>query len=363
MEKQKEKFISGCISYSNWPRKKAEELWHWIEPFAAYGFNKAHSASYGRVAYQTAYLKANYPVAYLSAILTEESQDIDKVSEIITEARRMQIEVLPPNINYSMAGFSIVEDKNNQKYAEAIRFGLSTIKNLGQNISEALIKERLTNGVYKNLEDFIHRINHKDLNKKSLESLIKCGALDDLGERNELLFNLDELLQYHKKQVKENKEQNNLFNLFNNDNNVSTFKLKKCASASKAEKLSWEKELTGYYISGSPLDIYAEKILNRSINIKNIIEENNSDIKEGKNINLPILIDKIKITKTKQGDYMALLKVSDLTGKFEVAIFPKNYLELKNKIILNTPLILSGKIANKNGEKTMVVDKIENLKF
>lgn len=124
MEKQREKFISGCVSHSNWPKKKAEELWHWIEPFAAYGFNKAHSASYGRVAYQTAYLKANYPVAYLTAILTEEANDIDKVSEIVNEARRMKIEVLPPNLNYSMGRFKIVENKNDQKYGEAIRFGL-----------------------------------------------------------------------------------------------------------------------------------------------------------------------------------------------------------------------------------------------
>jgi DNA polymerase-3 subunit alpha len=114
MQKQKEKFINGCVEYSKWPLKKAEELWQWIEPFAAYGFNKAHSASYGRVAYQTAFMKANYPVAFMTAILTEESGDIDKISEIVSECRRMKIEVLPPSVNHSIGGFKVVnniEDK------------------------------------------------------------------------------------------------------------------------------------------------------------------------------------------------------------------------------------------------------------
>jgi hypothetical protein len=124
MQKQKAKFIDGCVNYSKWPLAKAEELWHWIEPFAAYGFNKAHSASYGRVAYQTAFMKANYPIAFMTAILTEESGDIDKISEIVSECKRMKIEVLPPNVNYSMGGFSIVENLADPKYKEDIRFGL-----------------------------------------------------------------------------------------------------------------------------------------------------------------------------------------------------------------------------------------------
>jgi len=361
MEKQKEKFISGCVSHSSWPLKKAEELWHWIEPFAAYGFNKAHSASYGRVAYQTAFMKANYPVAFMTAILTEESGDIDKISEIISECKRMQIEVLPPNVNYSMGGFSIVENKKDEKYGEAIRFGMYTIKNLGANIADAIISEREKNGKYKNLENFINRISHKDLNKKSLESLIMCGAMDDFGERSEMLFNVDSLLDYHKKQVKDNKSQHSLFNLFE-ETETSTFKLKECPPATIDEKLKWEKELIGCYISGSPLDKWKEKLINRTINIQNILDEANKDVADNRNIKLPVLIDKAKTTKTKQGDHMALLKVSDLSGRFEVAVFPKVYKNLKNKIILNKPLILVGKVANKNGEKTMVVDNIEDLK-
>jgi DNA polymerase-3 subunit alpha len=361
MQKQKEKFIDGCVEYSKWPLKKAEELWHWIEPFAAYGFNKAHSASYGRVAYQTAFMKANYPVAFMTAILTEESGDIDKISEIVSECRRMQIQVLPPDVNHSMGGFSIVGNPEDEKYKEAIRFGLYTVKNMGNNIADAIINEREKKGKYKNLEDFINRITHKDLNKKSLESLIMCGALDEFGERNELLFNVDGILEYHKTHIKDNKEQNNLFGLFE-ETNKSSFTLKKCQSASQEEKLKWEKELIGCYISGSPLDKWKNKLTNRNINIKNILEETSVEVGENKNIKLPALIEKIKVTKTKQGDQMALVKISDLTGQFEVAVFPRIYKNLKNKLIINTPLLFIGKIASKNGEKTMVVDNIEEIR-
>lgn len=361
MQKQKEKFINGCVEYSKWPLKKAEELWHWIEPFAAYGFNKAHSASYGRVAYQTAYMKANYPLAFMTAILTEESGDIDKISEIVGECRRMKIEVLPPDVNHSIGGFKVVDNKKDEKYKEAIRFGLYTIKNLGGNIADAIIKEREENGKYKSLEDFMNRITHKDLNKKSLEALIMCGAMDDFGERKEMLFNVDALLEYHKKHVKDNKSQNNIFDMFE-EKDTNTFTLKKTDSATQKEKLNWEKELIGCYISGSPLDKWRDKIIDRNINIKNILEEANPDVADNRPIKLPVLIEKIKTTKTKQGDQMALVKVSDLTGQFEVAVFPKSYKVLKNKLIPNTPLLFIGKSASKNGEKTMILENIEDLK-
>lgn len=360
MQKQKEKFINGCISHSSWPLAKAEELWHWVEPFAAYGFNKAHSASYGRVAYQTAFMKANYPVAFMTAILTEESGDIDKISEIVSECKRMKIEILPPNVNYSNGGFSISENLSDEKYKEAIRFGLYTIKNLGANIADAIISEREKKGKYKSLEDFINRITHKDLNKKSLEALIMCGAMDEFGERNQLLFNLDSLLDYHKTHIKDNKAQNNIFNMF--EDTSPSFTLKKCESATQLERLNWEKELIGCYISGSPLDKWQNKLTNRNVNIKNILDEANNEVKDRAKINLPGLIEKVKITKTKAGEQMALVKISDLTGLFEVAVFPKVYKNLKSKLIPNIPLLFIGRVANKNGEKTMVIDNIEEIK-
>jgi DNA polymerase-3 subunit alpha len=184
-------------------------------------------------------MKANYPLAFMTAILTEESGDIDKISEIVAECQRMKIKVLPPDVNYSFGGFRIVANDEDKKYHEAIRFGLYTIKNLGTNIADAIIEEREKNGKYKNLEDFVDRITHKDLNKKSLESLIMCGAMDDFGERGKLLYNVDHILEYHKTHVKENKEQDSLFGGFSNeDNSSSSFTLVETAPASQEEKLT-----------------------------------------------------------------------------------------------------------------------------
>ncbi len=161
MAAQKDKFIEGSIKHGM-SKTKAEELWRLIEPFAAYGFNKAHAASYGRVAYQTAYMKANYPIEYMTAILTAESGDVEKIAEIIKEAEKMGIPVLPPNINESYGGFTIIRENNK----EEIRFGLYTIKNLGTDISDAIINERKQNGKFASIADFLGRIKHKNLNKK-----------------------------------------------------------------------------------------------------------------------------------------------------------------------------------------------------
>ncbi|MFM7088941.1 MAG: DNA polymerase III subunit alpha, partial [Candidatus Paceibacterota bacterium] len=184
MAKQKDHFISGCIEHSGWPLKKAQELWAWIEPFAAYGFNKAHSASYGRVAYLTAYMKANFPCEYMTAILTAESGDVEKISEIVHECSNMNIKVLPPDVNASFKGFTYIDENT-------IRFGLYTIKNLGSDIGEAIIEERKKNGPYESIGNFLERVQHKNLNKKSMEALIKSGSMDAFGERGQLLNNLE----------------------------------------------------------------------------------------------------------------------------------------------------------------------------
>ena len=197
MAEQKNHFIEGCVEHSKWPLKKATQLWDQIEPFAAYGFNKAHSASYGRVAYQTAYMKANYPVEYMSAIMTAESGDIEKVAEIVHECQKMNIDVLPPNINESFGGFTVIVGSD-KPTGRTIRFGLYTIKNLGTDIADAIIEERKIAGPFKTLADFFERINHKNLNKKSVEALAKSGAMDDFADRNTIIGNLETLLAFNK---------------------------------------------------------------------------------------------------------------------------------------------------------------------
>jgi DNA polymerase-3 subunit alpha len=180
MMKQKEKFVNGCKQVGKLKDSLIDVLWKRIEPFAAYGFNKAHAASYAVVAYQTAYMKANFPTQYMTAILIAESGDIDKVPPVIHECGRMGVKVLPPDINESFKSFAMIP-KDETHEVEHIRFGLNGIKNLGEHIAEVIYRERKNNGKYKDLEDFLKRVKDRDLNKKSVESLVKCGALDSFG--------------------------------------------------------------------------------------------------------------------------------------------------------------------------------------
>jgi DNA polymerase-3 subunit alpha len=348
MKAQKEKLFTGFIEHGL-SKKKAEELWHLIEPFAAYGFNKAHAASYGRVAYQTAYMKANFPIAYMTAILTNESGDVEKISEIVSECKRMGIVVLPPDVNVSEGGFSVSVHPETKK--EEIRFGLYTIKNLGTDIADAIIAERNTNGKFSSFENFIERIDHKNLNRKSLESLTKCGALDEFAERGQVLANMEAILEFHKKVVKDNSSQGTLFG-----SSHSSFVMKQSKPADKIEKLAWEKELLGLFVSGFPLDPWKEKIDARKISIDNI-----HHTPDNKELSVPVIIEKIRTTITKKGDKMALLTIRDYSSSLEVALFPESYKKYKHLLVIDQPIVIKGKISTRNGEKTMIIDAITPL--
>ena len=349
MAEQKEKLMKGFVEHGL-SKAKADELWTRIEPFAAYGFNKAHAASYGRVAYQTAFMKANYPYAYMTAILTHESGNIDTISEIVAECKRMNITILPPDVNHSFGGFEIVKNEIGQ---EEIRFGLYTIKNLGVDISDAIIAEREKNGSYKTFEDFITRITHKNLNKKSIEALAMCGALDNLAERNAVIQNMEAILDYHHQTIKDNAGQDSLFGIIE----APKFTLKKVAPADNMTKLEWEKDLLGLYISGFPLDPWKDKILARGIDIRTIQDA----IKDNTDVTIGVLIETVKVTKTRKGDAMALIGVRDYSGAFEIAVFPETYQKYKSLIKKDTTVIIKGKVSSRNGDKTMVLNEIKVL--
>ncbi len=349
MQAQKEKLMKGFHEHGL-SEKKSNELWRLIEPFAAYGFNKAHAASYGRVAYQTAYMKANFPIAYMTAILTNESGDIEKIAEIVTECKRMQIKILPPDINMSEGGFSIVTDSNGK---EEIRFGLYTIKNLGVDIADAIVNERKKTGPFTSFENFLERITHKNLNKKSLEALTMCGALDALVDRGDVLGNMDAILQFHKEVIKDNHLQGSLFGGITS----SVFTLKKSTSVTQEQRLAWEKELLGLFVSGFPLDPWKEKIDQRGITIDKIL----AGTFDNQKVNIAAIIEQIRITTTKKGDKMALLILRDHYGSFEVALFPESYKKLKDKLYLDIPLIFQGKVNLRNDSRTMIIDTIEKL--
>ena len=373
MAAQYEKFIKGIIDNGQTP-EFAEKLWKLFEPFQAYGFNKAHAASYGKVAYQTAYMKAHYPVEYMNAILTAESGDVEKISEIIDECKKMNIPVLPPNINESFGGFTCLgEDQNipisNKNKSVKIRFGFYTIKNLGTDISDAIINERKINparnaegiasaggGKFKNISDFLDRIKHKNLNKKSMEALIKSGSMDEFEERGILLANLEKMLEYNKEGSKQNLNQTSLFGGITNKE-LPSFKMEKGTPATQTEKLIWEKELLGLYISGHPLDRLRDKLEKRDVNIKKIKEE----IGNGMPVTIAGIIETVRPVITKNDERMAFLKISDLTDSIEAVVFPKVFQNAMEFLVPEKCIALTGKVSLRNGEKSIIIEGVKEI--
>jgi DNA polymerase-3 subunit alpha len=311
MAKQHIKFVEGCQTHGGMTAEKAEQIWALFEPFQGYGFNKAHAASYGKVAYQTAYMKANFPAIYMSAVLTAESGDVDMIAEIVSECKRMGIPVLPPDVNESFEGFTVV--KGEEK--DSIRFGLTTIKNFGEGIGTFIIAERKKNGKFTSLSDFLRRITDKNLNKKSLESLIKAGALDSFAVstphipaseyRATLLHNLETLLMFNKEERARETAQDSLFSLMSGGDVATEITFLPAPTGTSANNLMWEKELLGLYISGHPLDSFKEKLDKREMTIRKIKET----AKEKQPIVVGGIIEEIKPVVTKKGDKMIFMKI------------------------------------------------------
>lgn len=353
MAAEKEKLISGFIK-NGMTADKAEGLWLLIEPFAAYGFNKAHAASYGRVSYQTAYMKANFPVPYMTAILTAESGDVEKVAEIIRECARMGIPVLPPDLNECFGGFTVIKAiKEGDK--DSIRFGFYTIKNLGTDIADAIIAERKERGRFLSLTDFLERITHKNLNKKSLEALIKSGAMDSFGERGQLLGNIEHLTEFNKSFTKVNKDQGSLFG--GDMAPKSRLHLDVTPEATTEEKLSWEKELLGLYVSGHPLDKIKERIEKNGTNLARI----KASGRENEDVIIGAVIQGVKIIITKKNQQMAFVQLEDLTGTIEAVAFPEVYKNNMSLLSEDNVVAIKGKVKIREGEKTLVIDSIKTV--
>ena len=360
MAAQREKLTKGIIDNGQTP-EFAEKLWKLFEPFQAYGFNKAHAASYGKVAYQTAYMKANYPVEYMAAILTAESGDVEKISEIINECKNMNIPVFPPHINESYGGFTCLPEEKDTIISDAnkskkIRFGFYTIKNLGTDIADSIIKERKENGKFKSISDFLDRIKHKNLNKKSMEAMIKSGCMDEWGDRGIMLGNLEGMLAYNHEL---NKQDKNQVSLFGGSTKISApeFKLQSGTEATQAEKLLWEKELLGLYISGHPLDRLRSKLESRNINIKKIKEE----IGNGMSITIAGIIETVRQVVTKNNDRMAFLKIADLTDSIEAVCFPSTFKDSIDILVPEKCIALSGKVSLRNGEKSIIIEALKEV--
>ncbi|MBM3251046.1 MAG: DNA polymerase III subunit alpha, partial [Candidatus Nealsonbacteria bacterium] len=306
LAEQEKKFIQGMID-NGINQKIATKLWQWVLPFAQYGFNRSHSAAYATIAYQTAYLKAHFPVEFMASVLTSEKQDVERIAFLIDECKQMKIEVLPPNINESLRNFTVIEN------GKKIRFGLKAIKNVGENIIDIITEER-KNGKYESVTEFLKRVRSRDLNKKSMESLIKAGAFDEFEERNKLLQNLERLLEWARESQKN--KQNGQKGLFDQTATFSnSINLEPVIAASNFEKLKWEKELLGLYVSSHPLENFKE-IFKNTIPLQNLKScFINQRIKVGG------IISSVKKIITKKGQPMLFVKLEDLSEKAEVVVF------------------------------------------
>ncbi|MFA5128102.1 MAG: DNA polymerase III subunit alpha [Patescibacteria group bacterium] len=352
MAKQKEKFFKGCREFGKLPEAKITTLWERIEPFAAYGFNKAHAASYAVVAYQTAFLKANYPIQYMTAIMIAESGDIDKVPPVIHECEKMGIKVLPPDVNESFKNFAMISPEDGSE--PHIRFGLQGVKNLGEHIADAIYHERKQNGRYKNLEDFLRRVQDRDLNKKSLESLAKCGAMDSFSyDRGVLLANMENLLAFSKG-VSESAstKQNSLFAGTAIDLNQKVKINPTSAAATDDEKMLWEKELLGLYVTAHPFSPI-EKIMN---NVLTPLNELNT---KGRSQWVVVggVIDTAKKKITRKGDTMMFVTIQDLSGSLELLVFPRTYEATKSVWVEGSTVCVVGKTSEDEGDDKLFVEK------
>jgi DNA polymerase III subunit alpha len=346
MAAQKEKFIQGCIETSGYTKDRALTLWGLIEPFAAYGFGKAHAASYGIVSYQTAYMKANYPVEFMAAVMTAEAGDPVTVADAFEECKGMGIEVLPPDINESLSNFTVIDDKH-------IRFGLNAIKNLGSDVIDSIIATRKEGGKFETLENLMTRVMGRSFNKRSFEALVKSGAMDAFGERGTLLANSDYILEYGRGHLKSlNSAQTSLFGSM--PTTTAKLKLKEVEPVSKKDRLSWEKELLGLYVSAHPLEEYATLIPKLGKPIKTIATAKGT-------VNIAGIITKIQKIVTKKGDQMAFIDVEDLTGVVEVLVFPTSFQKYKDMLVMEKILVITGKVSDKDGVPKFLADEIKDL--
>ncbi len=348
MAKQEIKFKEGVVAHGM-TKAKCDELWELIKPFAAYGFNKAHAASYGIVAYQTAYMKANFPAEYMTALMTAESGDTDTIALAVRECKAMGIEVLAPDVGSSEAGFTYIDD-------DTIRFGLGAIKNLGEDTVKAIIEERRAGGPFKDLADFAGRIPGKAFNKKSLEALAKSGALDALGERRQILENLDVLTVYNKNLIKERDNgQSTLFAFVvpAGTELVQSLGLRSAPPASQEDKLLWEKELLGLYVTAHPFEAHAKEFGDLLTPISKALEAaDRTPIRVGGTVTAVKQI----ITK-KSGEPMLFATISDTSGQAECLVFPSVFKENGAVWIEGANLVVTGKLSRKDDEPKFLADR------
>ena len=373
IEKHKKIFIAGCQK-NGIDHDTAEAIYNDIEFFARYGFNKSHAADYAVITVQTALLKAHYPVEYMAAQLLVERDKTEKVINFVSECRRMGVDVLPPDVNYSGLDFEIqLRPPETQTMAHrdpslgypfpvpegsAIRFGMAAIKNVGEGPVEAILAARNEGGPFTGLEDFCDRVDLRKVGKRPLEFLIKAGALDRFGFRSQLLAVLDQMVaQSTSVHDARDAGQLSMFDLMggSGDAHVSPIRLPDIEEVKGKEKLTWEKELLGVYSISHPL-------LQLDVDLKKVTSCSCAELDErfdGKGVTLAGLIAGIRTINTKKGDQMAFVQLEDLQGGCEVVFFPKTYAEYKDKLVADAVVIVKGKAQTREGETSLLAEIVQ----
>lgn len=363
MAEQHEIFVKGAFDKSGLPKEEAEKLWDLTVPFQGYGFNKAHAASYGIISYQTSYVKANFPVEYMCALLTAEAGDTDKIAEAVEECKRMKIKVLAPDINKSEVGFSI-EPEPNSLDGKAIRFGLSAIKNVGEAAIKAILAAR-TEGKFTSLGDFARKVELQKVNKKVLESLIKAGALDSFGKKSSMLLSVEKIIsESHKKAKQVSSGQSGLFDGGDDTMEVKaqSYDLPDMDEFPKEQLLTYEYELLGFYLTEHPAAKYLETVNEMAThNITTLLEEISTY--NGKSVTVGGLITGMrKILTKKNNDEMAFVTLENSTGtKIECVVFPRTYADFKDYWQMNNVLLVNGKVDSREDRISLIVEKARKI--
>jgi DNA polymerase-3 subunit alpha len=342
MAAQKERFTDGIIKNGQ-TKDFADKLWELFEPFQAYGFNKAHAASYGIVAYQTAYMKANYPVEYMTALLTAESNDAEKVSAAINECRRIKIPVLPPDINMSQVNFTIDNG--------SIRFGLSAIKNVGEAAINAILEVRKVNK-FTDFSDFLSRVDSRKVNKKVLESLIKVGALSEFGNRASLLASIEDI----RTSLGRGKKDENQQALFSVSTSTATFVLPSLDEFADDELQNLERQLLGFSLSARPIGELLGPLEHQATH--KIFEISPTDT-YGETVCVAAVVSEVRVIVTRNsGAEMAFVKVDDGTGMIELVVFPRIFKDTRDYWIEGKPIVAYGKVDVRGETPSLILESL-----
>jgi DNA polymerase-3 subunit alpha len=352
MKKEKRNFIAGAreMGYS---AEVAEEVFALIEPFAGYAFNKAHSFSYALIAYQTAYLKANYPAEYITAFLITNADQSEKVATAVAECRRLGIAVLPPDINRSQVSFSI---ETGESGASAIRFGLATIKNVGPGAVEPLVAERREGGDFKSIEDLCRRVDLRGVNRRAVESLIKAGALDCLGDRGTLLHNVGRILTLaQREQHLRETGQSTMFDLWGETMPAPLPSLDlQAADISTKEKLAWERELMGVYLSEHPFAAFANKVAAENTILCGHIDAEQA----GQTVVVAGMVASVRQSFTRDRRPFASVTLEDLDGRVEVMVWPDAYVSTRDLWQEGNILLVEGKVRVRDERVQLSCDNV-----